>query len=246
MESYHGAVLSPTDAVILLEAARQRLIPKITRRLKDHERQQIKTGSIFIWNEKEAKMRRWTDGRSWSASRVTGAFLTYREMESSNNEDSNDFRYKNDGLIKQSFSLTTLKGEKFHLISYTTTKEFSTSKFMNKTPSNDPILKDIKIPKNVYPQHAFLDSKESSSSIISSPTSSASSPLEDIASPTPILPQNPRHFTQELTIPRSTIQSTSSINNNIQLPPLNLNNLRGGVDYDGRALNALDRWSFNY
>ncbi|ODQ61272.1 hypothetical protein WICANDRAFT_29124, partial [Wickerhamomyces anomalus NRRL Y-366-8] len=81
MESYNGAVLSPNDALILLEAARQRLIPKITRRLKDHERQLIKPGSIFIWDEKEAKMRRWTDGRSWSASRVTGAFLTYREME---------------------------------------------------------------------------------------------------------------------------------------------------------------------
>lgn len=26
-------------------------------------------------------MRRWTDGKSWSASRVSGSFLTYREME---------------------------------------------------------------------------------------------------------------------------------------------------------------------
>lgn len=26
-------------------------------------------------------MKRWTDGKSWSASRVSGSFLTYREME---------------------------------------------------------------------------------------------------------------------------------------------------------------------
>ncbi|ONH65504.1 cAMP-independent regulatory protein pac2 [Cyberlindnera fabianii] len=82
MESYTGAVQTPKDAIILLEASRIGLIPRIKRRLKDTERASIKAGDVFIWNEKEAKMRRWTDGRSWSASRVTGAFLTYREMES--------------------------------------------------------------------------------------------------------------------------------------------------------------------
>lgn len=283
MESYNGAVLSPNDALILLEASRQRLIPKITRRLRDHERQLIKPGSIFIWDEKEAKMRRWTDGRSWSASRVTGAFLTYREMEaisgsptpsngvggtSPRMDNAADFRYKPDGLIKQSFSLTTLQGDKLHLISYTTTKDFSTSKFLNKTPSNDHVLKDIKIPKDVYPQHAFLDStKDITNDLYNNNNSKSKSPLASPNSSTF------NHFTQdqqqqELSqmrrssslssiIPMSTSLPASSISMSqsefmpsiprsaIKLPPLNKTNIMR-VDYDGRALNALDRMSFNY
>ncbi|CCH41702.1 hypothetical protein BN7_1243 [Wickerhamomyces ciferrii] len=191
MESYHGAVLTPNDALILLEASRQKLIPKITRRLKDSERELIKPGSIYIFNEKEAKMRRWTDGRSWSASRVTGAFLTYREMEVQNGGDEHnltDFKYKSNGLIKQSFSLTTLNNEKLHLISYTTTKDFTNLKFMNLTPSNDPLLKDIKIPKNIYPQHAFLDNPTTSTtSTSSSPNSSRNQSTSSTDSTSPII-----------------------------------------------------------
>ncbi|ODV98246.1 hypothetical protein PACTADRAFT_27055, partial [Pachysolen tannophilus NRRL Y-2460] len=82
MESYHGLILTPRDAIVLLEAARVGLIPKITRRLSEFERQKvIRNGSVFIWDESESGMKRWTDGKSWSASRVSGSFLIYKEME---------------------------------------------------------------------------------------------------------------------------------------------------------------------
>ncbi|CAJ0755022.1 1821_t:CDS:2 [Entrophospora sp. SA101] len=35
-------------------------------------------------------MRRWTDGKSWSASRINGSFLTYRELESSSSCGNNN------------------------------------------------------------------------------------------------------------------------------------------------------------
>ena len=81
MDTYYGQVKTPQDAIILFEACRLGVLPRVQRRLSERERTQITSGSIFVWDEREAGMRRWTDGKSWSASRVSGSFLTYREME---------------------------------------------------------------------------------------------------------------------------------------------------------------------
>src|ERR1044071_5038394 len=82
METYYGCVRTPSDAIKLFEACRVGLLPRVQRRLSEKERQAIRSGSVFVWDEREAGMRRWTDGKSWSASRVSGSFLTYRELES--------------------------------------------------------------------------------------------------------------------------------------------------------------------
>lgn len=126
-------------------------------------------------------MRRWTDGKSWSASRVAGSFLTYREMEgkravtdlphqtsrapgqsgdeSDENQDSHEtqkyeitesYKYKVDGLIKQSFSITTSEDQKLHLISY-----YGRSYPDNihlRPPTQDPTLMHIQIPRGLYPE----------------------------------------------------------------------------------------------
>jgi hypothetical protein len=121
-------------------------------------------------------MRRWTDGKSWSASRVSGSFLTYREMEGkrggsfpaptpapkrasaksgegsaegeSEGEGPDGYRYKPDGLMKQSFSITTQNGQHLHLISYFSRSHATTLK----TPTTDPNLRHIRPPKNMYPE----------------------------------------------------------------------------------------------
>ncbi|KIN09079.1 hypothetical protein OIDMADRAFT_64809, partial [Oidiodendron maius Zn] len=80
MVTYHGRVSTPADAIILFEACRLGLLPRVQRRLSPNERQSIESGSVFVWDEREAGMRRWTDGKSWSSSRVSGVFLSYREM----------------------------------------------------------------------------------------------------------------------------------------------------------------------
>lgn len=55
---------------------------RISRRLLEHEKSAlIKSGNVFVFSEDETQMRRWTDGKVWSASRVNGSFLTYRELE---------------------------------------------------------------------------------------------------------------------------------------------------------------------
>lgn len=120
-------------------------------------------------------MRRWTDGKSWSASRVSGSFLTYREMEGQRRQSpdrkkkrgaqsggespksdsdpiDNGYRYKPGGLFKQSFSIVTANNLKFHLISYYTKEDVAEGRLLQ--PSMDPELKDIQIPIPLYPDTA--------------------------------------------------------------------------------------------
>ncbi|CRG85647.1 hypothetical protein PISL3812_02686 [Talaromyces islandicus] len=181
METYHGLVRTPADAIILFEACRLGLLPRVQRRLSEKERQAIKSGSVFVWDEREAGMRRWTDGKSWSASRVSGSFLTYREMEGKrgggvsssrggktpdsrgNSDDDRDgneegqdgYRYKPDGLMKQSFSITTSTGQHLHLISYYA-RSHPTAPNLNQ-PSNDPALRHIRPQKGLYPESTVND-----------------------------------------------------------------------------------------
>jgi Gti1/Pac2 family transcription factor len=181
METYHGQVRSPTDAIILFEACRLGMLPRVQRRLSEKERQLIKSGSVFVWDEREAGMRRWTDGKSWSASRVSGSFLTYREMEGkrggsgfapvtaaragrtpdstrgsdedtemAGEEGPDGYRYKPDGLMKQSFSITTSQGAHLHLISYYA-RSHPTAQTLSQ-PSTDPNLRHIRPAKGMYPE----------------------------------------------------------------------------------------------
>ncbi|KAI4120686.1 MAG: hypothetical protein LQ338_006838 [Usnochroma carphineum] len=182
METYNGHVRTPADAIILFEACRLGLLPRVQRRLSEKERQSIKSGSVFVWDEREAGMRRWTDGKSWSASRVSGSFLTYREMEGKRGgngfasqlaapragktpestrgsdsdlempqEDGPDgYRYKPDGLVKQSFSITTSSGNHLHLISYCSRSHPNAQNLNN--PTSDPALRHIRPQKGMYPE----------------------------------------------------------------------------------------------
>ncbi|EXJ89726.1 hypothetical protein A1O3_02793 [Capronia epimyces CBS 606.96] len=184
METYNGHVRTPTDAIILFEACRLGILPRVQRRLSEKERQSIRSGSVFVWDEREAGMRRWTDGKSWSASRVSGSFLTYREMEGkrggqtfpstgtkgtktpeSGNEDPSQngeaedgpdgYRYKPDGLMKQSFSITTSQGQHLHLISYYS-RSHPTAQVLRQ-PSTDPSLASIVPAKGLYPESTIND-----------------------------------------------------------------------------------------
>ncbi|KAK3814874.1 MAG: gluconate transport inducer 1/Pac2, partial [Benniella sp.] len=83
-----GRIEDTLDALIILEACRQGVLPKINRRLLAAERGEtvdlpspslITPGSVFVFDEEESKICRWTDGRIWSPSRICGNFLVYRE-----------------------------------------------------------------------------------------------------------------------------------------------------------------------
>lgn len=183
METYHGYVRTPADAIKLFEACRLGLLPRVQRRLSEKERQSIRSGSVFVWDEREAGMRRWTDGKSWSASRVSGSFLTYREMEGKrgggfgntsrrsnkspdgriSDEDLDDnepegYRYKADGLMKQSFSITTSTGQHLHLISYYSRPQPGQPEMQQ--PTTDAALRAIVPVKGMYPESSMGETKQ--------------------------------------------------------------------------------------
>jgi hypothetical protein len=169
MESFIGYIKTPEDALIIFEACRRGMLNRVQRRLTSKERMNIRSGSVFAWDEREAGMRRWTDGRTWSPSRVLGSFLTYRELDTKRrprrptSSPSNSlpgvkqvaFSYKHDGLVKQSFSICTASNQKIHLISYYSKADVIAGRLQR--PTHDPVLNQIVIPKGFYPELNPLD-----------------------------------------------------------------------------------------
>ena len=78
---WQGWIETTGDALLIFEAARRGVIPRVTRRLVESERRMITSGSVFVFDEAESGIKRWTDGFYWSPSRILGNFLLYRETE---------------------------------------------------------------------------------------------------------------------------------------------------------------------
>lgn len=145
MESYNGILCTKSDALYLIHAAMNELIPLISQRFSNYERQTyIKSGSIFVYCENKSNIKRWTDGKKWSASRVSGVFLSYKEMKPSNSSTCHIIDKKDDGLLKQSFSYN-FNGEKFHIISYIDENDYNIKNVNLKRPSLDSRFKDFEI-----------------------------------------------------------------------------------------------------
>ncbi|KAA1105065.1 hypothetical protein PGTUg99_016071 [Puccinia graminis f. sp. tritici] len=160
-ETWFGLVQTPRDAYLLLEACRVGKLHRITRRLTDLERSQIiRPGAVFVWEEKEAGIKRWTDHVRWSPSRVSGAFLIYSELLSAATRDSH--AHVSDPLLKQSFSSTTLDGDRLHLIAYYSKSALDSRQL--RTPTGDENLRSIVVPTGVYPDHRATGGAEDQAS----------------------------------------------------------------------------------
>jgi hypothetical protein len=80
IETFHGMIESTSDAFRVFDLCRRGRLGRIRRRLHDKERRLIRSGSVFCFDEAESGIKRWTDGRLWSPSRILGNFLIYREL----------------------------------------------------------------------------------------------------------------------------------------------------------------------
>ncbi|ORZ40879.1 Gti1/Pac2 family-domain-containing protein [Catenaria anguillulae PL171] len=83
LETFFGAITNIDDALLLVEAVRLGTARRLRRRLTENQQLLIRSGSVFVWNESEAKIKRWTDGRHWSNSRMKGRFFLYKELATS-------------------------------------------------------------------------------------------------------------------------------------------------------------------
>ncbi|KAJ2813659.1 Gluconate transport-inducing protein, partial [Coemansia furcata] len=147
--TYHGYIETTDDALLVFEACRLGMLQRRTRRLCDSERRQIKSGSVFVWDEGESGIRRWTDGKRWSPSRVSGCFLVYTELEPKAGGERNtkagttspalqasDQAPRSGGLIKKALSLFTTHNSKLHLVCYYRKEDVEKNAVL--APSRDP------------------------------------------------------------------------------------------------------------
>lgn len=134
--SYHGYVGSTKDALLIIQSIINKQLNLIPRRPHERERAElIQSGNVFIFVEEHSGIKRWTDGISWSPSRILGRFLVYRELDKANlnNDDdpkkskkkrklslstediemttstshSHQHGFKDQGLIKKTLSINT-------------------------------------------------------------------------------------------------------------------------------------------
>eukprot|EP00835_Amoeboradix_gromovi_P001612 NODE_77_length_23338_cov_0.319463.p8 type:complete len:207 gc:universal NODE_77_length_23338_cov_0.319463:17593-16973(-) len=110
IESFHGYVKTLEDAMLVINSVETGQLPVVAQRLTLSERLSIESGSCFVWTTEKTNISRWTDGLYWSASRIHGHFLVYKQIV-------NKVKIEN-GLIKKTISFITLKKNRFHLICY--------------------------------------------------------------------------------------------------------------------------------
>eukprot|EP00158_Paraphelidium_tribonemae_P003368 Partr_v1_DN26073_c1_g1_i1_m282 putative Regulatory protein len=77
LASYHGFIDSTEDALVIFEACRMGRLNRTSRRLMASERRSLISGNVFVFEEHESGIRRWTDGRLWSPSRILSMFPQY-------------------------------------------------------------------------------------------------------------------------------------------------------------------------
>ncbi|KJA16637.1 hypothetical protein HYPSUDRAFT_114488, partial [Hypholoma sublateritium FD-334 SS-4] len=83
--SWTGWIESTNDALLILEAARRGLIPRVTHRLNVDERKTIASGAVYVFDE--SHISRWTDSIHWSRAHICGNFLLYRQVRSRSDAD---------------------------------------------------------------------------------------------------------------------------------------------------------------
>lgn len=70
------------DALLILQSVLNNKLLLTQRRPTDQTRPDlIKSGNVFVVDIAKGPINRWTDGLSWSPSRILGAFLLYREKK---------------------------------------------------------------------------------------------------------------------------------------------------------------------
>ncbi|KAK9723036.1 Global transcription regulator sge1, variant 2 [Basidiobolus ranarum] len=147
------------------------------RRLHEKEKKLLRSGSVYVFDEKESGIKRWTDGRLWSPSRILGNFLVYRELDkkiaprkpgsSRADEDAElldvdkssvlesnkgTFVFKHGGLIKKTIAIE-LNNTCQHLICYHTIEDVHAGRL------NPPLafmeLAQIRLSSDLIKQHRF-------------------------------------------------------------------------------------------
>ncbi|KAI9137079.1 Gti1/Pac2 family-domain-containing protein, partial [Paraphysoderma sedebokerense] len=140
-ETFFGCINTLRDALIVIEGARQGLFPRVKHRPTLLDSVNIKSGSIFVWEQSEVKIVRWTDGKKWSNSKDIGAFVSYFERKEGEGDDEGSLDNR---LHKKVTSVVTSDNLKFHLVAYYVPKDITSH--LLKPPSSTL----VEVPQKYY------------------------------------------------------------------------------------------------
>jgi hypothetical protein len=164
--TYYSHIDSGYDAVLIVEACLRRILNPSHRRLVVGKETEylIKSGNVFVFNA-NSKIKRWTDGHSWSASRWVRGFFQYRQLNPKlipkqarfNNTiggvflEDGGLYLKEGGLIKRTIRINA-RGTAYSVISYFTIEDLNSG--ILKKPSNNPLFANI-TPRSTLLQHSL-------------------------------------------------------------------------------------------
>lgn len=163
MKNLTGYISNYEEAVLIMHAIRLGFFAPQEERLKPEDRERIESSDIFCFIENENGMKRWTDGRIWSPSKICGEFLVYQEVPKYLSKNSikkrkhREQQSASDSLLKREeiVDRTTLhkktisiqfKKHTYHIISY------YRPIFANYSLINIPFFQKLSEALNLYPE----------------------------------------------------------------------------------------------
>ncbi|KNZ78111.1 cAMP-independent regulatory protein pac2, partial [Termitomyces sp. J132] len=174
------------DAHVVFEAVRLNILPIIRRRLLTSERDELRSGHLYVWEEAQddGGLLRWTDGRRWSQSRMRGDYLFYEEKVETTQEERDakaarrakrasdpsavlplptrrkDRPSKPDGLTKQTYSVSVHLPESSESRKWHLVAYFSGSDY-NRLPviENYHYLRNIQVPHAIFRNSKLYNSR---------------------------------------------------------------------------------------
>ncbi|KAJ7219543.1 Gti1/Pac2 family-domain-containing protein [Mycena pura] len=227
------------DAHVVFEATRRGMLSAITQRLDDQEKASlIQSGAVFVWEESydTSGLKRWTDGRVWSQSRMREPYLFYDEKLGDESDCPDQgfqtYRFVNGvsrggptssaishkerstkphrGLVKQAYSAWVVEHPKSHPRKWHITAYFIYDDLPYiPTVDQDPRLCSIVVPSGLYSGTKSRHRNDEDSLSTSSYTSSSSS----LGYSSPVIPSLPSTFRRAPMVPKSTLPETMDICN---------------------------------
>lgn len=97
MKRIAGYIGNYEEALLIVHASRLGCIEPTRGRLNNDEREKIESGDMFCFIENVNGMKRWTDGRIWSPSKICDEFLVYQEVPRHLSKNSIKKRKETDG-----------------------------------------------------------------------------------------------------------------------------------------------------
>ncbi|QRV93818.1 cAMP-independent regulatory protein pac2 [Ceratobasidium sp. AG-Ba] len=121
-------VNSISSALAIFYAVYIGILQKMERRLDVDERESLRSGDVYVWEERDFQsegsegIERWTDGIKWGSSRVRNEFLFYYERDYDPKEPQS---IQDARLIKQTYSVFVQtpgdprnRTRKWHMVAY--------------------------------------------------------------------------------------------------------------------------------